>query len=68
VTDDTSKLSDLAALVTELNKLIGKADPDVSLAEVQQHVTDGDLVAWLTMSFQGKISGRQFRALLWLAD
>jgi hypothetical protein len=65
--DNTSRLIDLAALVTELNKLKGKAVPDVTLAEVRQHVADGDLVSWLKDGFEGKISDEHYRALMWLA-
>jgi hypothetical protein len=68
LTSDASKLTNPATLATELNKLVGKPVPDVSLAEVQQHVRDGDLVAWLEDRFEGKISDDQCRALTWLAE
>ena len=59
-------IEDLAALISEFNRFAGK--PPVSVAEVEAHIAAGDLIVWLTMSFAGKISDDQYRALMWLAD
>jgi hypothetical protein len=59
-------IEDLAAVISEFNRFAGK--PPVSVAEVQHHVTAGDLVAWLEDGFEGRISEEQYRALMWLAD